>query len=79
MPLKHLLHMAVVSVDDSHSALPKEHSLTLQILVKILVLIGTDMIRLQIGKHTEIEDKASRSVLHQCLGRNLHHNSLQSG
>lgn len=37
------------------------------------------MIRLYIGKNTEVKYKSLASVLHQRLGRNLHHHRITAG
>ena len=43
------------------------------------MLVGSDMVLLQIGEDTIIKHKALGSVKHQCLGRNLHSHRIQSG
>ena len=41
---KHTGGTFVVRIEDTNSALPKEHALALQIVVKILVLVGADVV-----------------------------------
>ena len=76
MPLQHRLHMGIILIDDSQTALFKQKSFTELILFKICVFIGSDMIRLQIGENTDLKGKALRSVELQSLRSHLHHHDL---
>ena len=52
---------STIRIRYSDSALPKQHSLTIHILIKILMFIWTDMIRFNIGKNTNIKNKTLTS------------------
>ena len=73
------LVILVVRVEDTHSALPEQKALALQIVVEILVLVGADMIRGEICEDSQIEQKSLRSVQHQSLGGNFHDYGLHAG
>ena len=79
MFLRHCLPVFIVTVDDSHLALFEQQSLTVQIFLKACMLVGTDMIRLQICKNTVIEYKSLGTVQHQRLGGYFHNYRIQSG
>ena len=45
-------------------------------MLKVPVLIWSDMVRLYIGKNTVIKHKALGSVKHKSLRRNLHYHTV---
>ena len=67
MALQDLLQMRIICIKDTLTALPKQQALTVNIICQILMLIRSDMIRLQIGKDTIIKNKAADTVKHQSL------------
>ena len=70
--------MLAVPIKNSMPALLEQKTLTVHIICKILVLIFSDMIRFKIGKHADIKHKSGYAVKHQRLGRDFHHNSIES-
>ena len=58
MILNDLPEMLVVSVHNSNPALLQKHGFTGKIMLKVPVLIWSDMVRLYIGKNTVIKHKA---------------------
>ena len=68
--------MVCICIKNSNFALLKQKRLTAKIICKILVLIWTDMVRLDIGKNTNIKLKTCCSVKHQTLRRNLHNHAV---
>ena len=70
------LPVGIVPVHNPHPALSEQQALTLQVVVKIFMLIFPDMVRLQICKDSEIKDKSLRPVQHQPLRGNLHHHRI---
>ena len=50
----------------------------MQVLIKILVLIGSYMIRRKIRKNSQIKHKACSPVQHQSLRRDLHYHCLHT-
>ena len=78
MAVHDLLVIGVVRIKDSHLALPEQQALALQIVVKILVFVGTDMVRCEIGKNTEIEQESLCPVQHKGLGGDLHDHRLHT-
>ena len=69
----------VIHVENADSALPEEKALAGQIFIKVLVLLGTYVVRRQIGENPEVEQKSLRAVHLQGLGGDLHDNCLHSG
>ena len=58
MSLQDPFQMGIISIKNSHFALSEQHALAVKIIIKILVLVGADMIRLNICKDTNIKSKA---------------------
>ena len=73
---RHLLPVGVIPVHNAHPALFKQKSLTVQIVLKAGMLVGADVIRLDVCKNAEVEHKALASMLHQRLGGYLHHHRV---
>ena len=73
---RHLPPVGVIPVHNAHPALFKQKSLTMQIVLKAGMLVGADVIRLDVCKNAEIEHKTLASVLHQRLGGYLHHHRV---
>ena len=78
MALQHRVHMGVVTVDNAHPALPKQQTLAVQILLKAGMLVGSDMIRFQIGEYPQIKHKPLGAVEHQPLGGHLHNHRIHA-
>ena len=76
--LQDLFEVRVVPVEDPGPALTEQPALAMEVVLKILVLIGSDMVRGKIGKDPQIKDKAARPVEHEGLGRDLHDNCLHT-
>ena len=72
------LVIGVVRVEDPHLALPEQKALAVEIIVKILVLVGTDVVGRQVGEDTYIEQESLCPVHHQGLGRDLHDDRLHA-
>ena len=70
--------MLAVPIKNSMPALLEQKTLAVHIICKILVLIFSDMIRFKIGKHADIKHKSGYAMKHQRLGRDFHHNSIES-
>ena len=79
MSLSHLLPMGIVAIYNTYLTLLKQQTLAGHIFFKACMLVGTDVIRLQIGKNTVIKHKSLGAVLHQRLGGHLHHHRVKSG
>ena len=47
--------------------MPEEQALTMHVILKILVLILTDMVWLKVCKHTNIKCKSRNPVKHKSL------------
>ena len=60
--LNHLSGMGIITVDDTHLALPEQKALTFHIFLKAVMFAGTDMVRLQIRKNAIVEHKALGTV-----------------
>ena len=75
---RHRLPMLIVTVNNAYLTLPEQQSLTVQIFLEAGMLVGPDMIRLQIRENTVIKHKALSAVQHQCLRRHLHDYGVQS-
>ena len=76
MPFDNSLKVFIISVDNSHTTLPEQHRFASEIIIKILMLIRSDMVWLDICKNAEIKDKSLCSVKHQSLRRYFHNNSI---
>ena len=70
--------MGIIPVKNSYFALSEQHALTVKIIIKILVLIRADMIRLNIGENANVKSKAGSPVEHKSLGRNFHDYTVAS-
>ena len=70
--------MLIVSIDDSYLTLLKQQTLAVNIILKVLMLIRSDVVRLNVGEDSEIKDKALGSVEHKSLAGHLHYHSINS-
>ena len=71
--------MGIIGIENTLSALFKQQALTVDIICQILMLVWSDMIRLQIRKDTIVKHKAADSVQHQSLAGHLHDNTFTAG
>ena len=79
MPQKDLFKMRIIGIENAQPALLKQQALAVQIVVKILVLVGSDVIRLDIGKNADLKGHPVHTVHHQALRRHLHHTDILPG
>ena len=68
--------MFIIRIYYSRFALPKKHRFATDIMIKISMLIRTDMIGLDICKNPYIKVDAKRPVKHQALAADLHHDRI---
>ena len=76
MPFHHRIRMGVILIHNSKPALLKQKPFTCQIFLEICMLIGADMIRLQVGKNPDLKGKPLGSVKLKPLRRHFHHNNI---
>ena len=62
MTLKYLFKMAVIRIEDTLFALSEKQALTVDIIIKVLMFIWSDVVRLKICKYSVIKYKAAYSV-----------------
>ena len=68
--------MLIVTVDDSHAALIKEHLLALEVVLEITVLIRSDVVRFNVGEDTEVKGESCGPMEHEPLGRCFHDHAV---
>ena len=78
MTFDNSLKVFIISVDNSHTTLLEQHRFASEIIIKILMLVWSDMIWFNIGKDTIIKNKSLCTVKHQSLGRNFHNYTVTS-
>ena len=71
-PCKHLIKMLVIAVHDTDAALAEQETFAVHVVFKALVLRGSDVIRLDVGKNTDLKRDTCGTVQHETLGGNLH-------
>ena len=67
MSLNYFLKMLIVAVYDTNLTLSEKHGFAVQIIIKVLVLIRSDMIWFNICENSKIKHKSLGSVKHQSL------------
>ena len=72
MPIQHHVKMPVIHIGDPKPALTKQTPFALCIFLKTGMLVGTDVIRGQIGENTDLKGNPRRPVHHKTLGRDFH-------
>ena len=73
---EYIAEILIVNICYAQLALLKKKSLTPLVIVKILVLIGPDMIPSEIRKYSNLKRNAGCTVKHQSLRRNFHYNTV---
>ena len=73
-----LTYMLIISVNDSYLTLLKQQALTVNIIFKVLMLIGSDVVRLNVCEDSKVKDKALGSVKHESLAGYLHYHGIDS-
>ena len=67
MPFHDSCYMFTISIENAKFTFLEKKTLTVHIIVEIFVFVPANMIRLQIGKYTNIKNKACYTVHHKSL------------
>ena len=73
---EHVLIPGIVYIGDSQPALLEKQSLAPFVILKILMLVGADVVMAQVGKDPDLKGDPRGPVQHQPLGGNLHDHAV---